>query len=148
VTCGDYRLVEGNPSKEDYQRLRAAVGWSPFEPEATERGLRNDLFGVTLLHGADVVGCGRIVGDGAVYFYLQDIIVLPEHQKRGLGALIMDAVMAFIEREAAPGSFVGLMAAVGVEGFYERYGFRRRSDQQPGMGLRWGAPPDEPFPQG
>jgi hypothetical protein len=29
------------------------------------------------------------------------------------------------------------MAAVGVESFYERYGFRRRSDRQPGMFRVW-----------
>ncbi len=143
MTCGGYRLVEGNPSTGDYQRLRAAVGWSAFGSEAAERGLRNDLFGVTLLHDVEVVGCGRVVGDGAVYFYLQDIIVLPEHQTRGLGALIMDAVMAYLEREASPGCFVGLMAAVGAESFYERYGFRRRSEDQPGMFIRWGDPPPD-----
>ena len=143
MTCGDYRLVEGNPSTEDYQRLRAAVGWSPFQPDAASRGLRADLFGVALLHGSEVVGCGRVVGDGAVYFYLQDIIVLPEHRNRGLGALIMDAVMGFIQREAAPGAFIGLMAAEGVERFYEPYGFRRRGEEQPGMGLRWGDVPED-----
>lgn len=143
MTCGDYRLAERGPSVEDYLRLRAAVGWSRLQPEAAERGLATGLYGVMLFHGDEVVGCGRVVGDGGVYFYVQDVIVLPEHQKLGLGARIMDAVMAFIQREATTGCFIGLMAAVGVEGFYERYGFRRRPDDRPGMFMTWGAPPGE-----
>jgi len=66
---------------------------------------------VVVLRGGEFVGCGRVVGDGGLYFYLQDIALLPEHQGRGLGAAIMDAVMAYLERTARRGAFIGLMAA-------------------------------------
>jgi len=81
----------------------------------------------------DAVGCGRVVGDGGVYFYVQDVIVLPELQGLGWGARIMDAVMRYLDASAPPGSFIGLMAAKDVEGFYRRYGFDRRPDDRPGM---------------
>ncbi|MCR5501527.1 MAG: GNAT family N-acetyltransferase [Lachnospiraceae bacterium] len=32
----------------------------------------------------EVVGMGRLVGDGVMYWYLQEIVVLPEYQGRGI----------------------------------------------------------------
>ena len=134
---GTYQLVERDPTVQEYQRLRRAVGWGDMTDEGVAAGLPNALFSIVLELDGEAVGCGRIVGDGGLYFYLQDIIVLPEHQGRGQGATIMDEVMAYLERTCRPGAFVALMAAVGAETFYERYGFRRRSDQQPGMYRVW-----------
>jgi GNAT superfamily N-acetyltransferase len=133
-----YAVVERDPTVEEYQRLRRAVGWGEMTDEGVAAGLPNALFSVVLEHDGEAVGCGRVVGDGGLYFYLQDVIVLPEHQGRGQGAALMDAVMAYLGRACRPGAFVGLMAAVGAEPFYERYGFRRRPDRQPGMFRVWG----------
>ena len=134
---GLYELVERDPTVEEYQRLRGAVGWGAMADEGVAVGLPNALYSVVLELGGEAVGCARIVGDGGLYFYLQDVIVLPEHQRRGQGARLMDALMAYVERSARPGAFIGLMAAVGSEPFYERYGFRRRSEQTPGMFRVW-----------
>ena len=134
----EYRLLEMLPSISDYRRLRAAVGWSELAPEAMEPGLERSLYSVCVCRGEEVVGCGRVVGDGAVYFYIQDVIVLPEHQGRGLGARIMGRIMAYLDGHAHQNSFIALMAAKGAEGFYERYGFARRPPDRPGMVLIWG----------
>jgi GNAT superfamily N-acetyltransferase len=61
---------------------------------------------------------GRVVGDGGIYFYVQDVIVVPEWQRRGIGSEIMNAIMAFVGSNASPGAFVGLMAARGAAQFY------------------------------
>jgi GNAT superfamily N-acetyltransferase len=134
----EYRLIEMLPSISDYRRLRAAVGWSELPPEATKKGLESSLYSVCVRRGEEVVGCGRVVGDTAVYFYIQDVIVLPEHQGRGLGARIMGRIMAYLDGHAHRNSFIALMAAKGAEGFYERYGFARRPPDRPGMVLIWG----------
>ncbi len=66
-------------------------------------------------------------------FYLQDIIVLPAFQGKGLGKRIMTAVMAYIEAYAHLGVFIGLIAAKGVEDFYTQFGFSVRPPQRSGM---------------
>ena len=134
---GAFELVERDPTVEEYQRLRGAVGWGEMTDEGVAAGLPNALYSIVLEMDGEAVGCARIVGDGGVYFYLQDVIVLPEHRGRGQGARLMGALMGYLERSARPGAFIGLMAAVGAEPFYERYGFRRRSEQQPGMFRVW-----------
>jgi ribosomal protein S18 acetylase RimI-like enzyme len=134
----EYILVERPPTFEEYQRLREAVGWGSVDVEATEVGLRNALFSVSVTYKDEVIGCGRVVGDGGIYFYIQDIIVLPEFQGRGLGRRIMDAVMGYLSSHAHSNAFIGLMAAKGVSGFYEKYGFADRPPDRPGMFRIWG----------
>ena len=126
-------LVERAPTPDEYRRLRASVGWNEVDPDGVVAGLSRSLYSVVLERDGDAVGCGRVVGDGGIYFYLQDVIVLPELQGQGWGARIMEAVMRYVEAAARPGSFIGLMAAKDAEGFYLRYGFERRADDRPGM---------------
>lgn len=133
----NFETVEREPTVSEYQRLRRAVGWSEVTDDGVEAGLKNSLYSVVLLSGGETVGCGRVVGDGGLYFYIQDIIVLPEYQGSGLGRLIMDKVIDYLRSRAERGAFVGLMAAKGVAEFYERYGFKVRPEDAPGMGMKW-----------
>jgi GNAT superfamily N-acetyltransferase len=133
----EYTLVERSPGVEEYQRLRAAVGWTRMDVRAMEISLRNALFSVCAVTKGEVIGCGRVVGDGGIYFYIQDIMVLPEFQRKGIGKRIMGAVMDYLKDHAHPNAFVGLMAAKGVSTFYERYGFTERPPDAPGMFLYW-----------
>ncbi len=132
-----FMLVERVPTLEEYQKLRKAVGWWDVDTRATRIGLHNSLFSVCVIFENEVVGCGRVIGDGGIYFYIQDIIVLPGFQGKGIGKCIMDAIMDYLEENAHSDAFVGLMAAKGVSGFYERYGFTERSSDSPGMFRRW-----------
>ena len=134
----EFTLVERAPTAREYQRLHQAAGWSNVDLESTELGLRNALFSVCLLHRDQAIGCGRVIGDGGIYFYIQDVILLPEYQGRGLGRRIMDAVMGYLKAHAKPNAFIGLMAATGVSGFYEKYGFSPREADRPGMSRIWG----------
>jgi GNAT superfamily N-acetyltransferase len=132
-----YELIERDPTVQEYQRFRHAVGWSDMTDEGVATGLPNALFSVVLELDGEAVGCGRVVGDGGLYFYIQDVIVEAEHRGQGLGSRIMDAVMTYLERTARPGAFVGLIAARDIAPFYETYGFRARPERQPGMFRVW-----------
>jgi GNAT superfamily N-acetyltransferase len=133
----EFRFIERPPEAADYRRLRRSVGWEDLEEEAVIAGLRNALYSLTVVFRGETVGCGRVVGDGAIYFYIQDVIVEPGLQGRGLGRCIMDRVMGFIRHNARHNSFIGLMAASGAARFYERYGFKERPDDRPGMWFMW-----------
>jgi GNAT superfamily N-acetyltransferase len=132
-----FELRERPPTVEEYRRLRDAVGWGSMSDEGLEAGLASALYSCVILFDDRAVACGRVIGDGAMYFYVQDVIVLPEFHGRGLGARVMDGVERYLEGVARPGAFIGLMAAQNVEGFYERYGFQRRPDDRPGMYRVW-----------
>jgi ribosomal protein S18 acetylase RimI-like enzyme len=134
----DLRVVERVPPVEDYQRLRRSVGWGEIADEVAAAGLERSLVSFCLVDADDaVLGVGRVVGDGNVYFYVQDVIVEAGVRGRGHGRALMDAVMAYLREHASPGAFVGLMAASGAAAFYETFGFERRGSDRPGMWITW-----------
>ena len=51
---------------------------------------------------------GRIVGDGALFLYIQDVLVRPSLQGGGLGDSIMERLMTWLGRSAPDRAFVGL----------------------------------------
>lgn len=106
-----YILIERIHDVEKYQNLRAKTGWGCKNPEATKTALDNSLFSVCVMLENDVIGFGRVIWEGGIYLYIQDVIVLPEYQKQGVGRFIMDAIMDYLKTHSLPGTFVGLMAA-------------------------------------
>ena len=127
-------LIENRKIKVDeFQQMRATTGWAMLEDSVVERGLEKDLHSVCVSYNGKLIGIGRVIGDGAMYFYIQDIIVIPEYQKKGIGNLIMENIEDYIQKNTFNNSFIGLMAANGVKGFYNRYGFVERTDNRPGM---------------
>ncbi|RDZ44279.1 N-acetyltransferase [Haloferax sp. Atlit-10N] len=150
----DYRLVPEFPDPETYVALRDAAGMPPRSLAAAERGVPNTTFGVRVVfdggdrdgdadvaRGGDdsdelVVGMGRLVGDGGTVFQVVDVAVHPDHQGRGLGTRVMDALVDYLDREAPPSAFVNLLAD--VDGYYERWGFEPTAPASKGMFLRVG----------
>jgi GNAT superfamily N-acetyltransferase len=131
----EYQIVERIPTVEEYLALREAVGWERLNEQMTARALANALFSVCLLHNGKVIGCGRVIGDGGLHFYLQDIMVQPAYQGKGLGKRLMRAILAYLDEHALPGAFIGLMAANGKSSFYKQFGFAVRPPERPGMFL-------------
>ena len=116
-------LIERFPDAPTYRAMRVAGGMSPKTEDAAERGLRNTLYGVSALHHGDVVGMGRIVGDGGCFFVVVDIVVAPEWQGRGLGKRIMAALDAWLRANAPESAYVHLAADGDAKYLYEKFGF-------------------------
>ncbi len=95
----------------------------------------NSLFHVAVYFEDQLVGMGRVVGDGIMYFYVQDIVVLPDYQGLGIGALIMLNIENYLSSTAIKGSTIGLLAAKGKEAFYARYGYITRPNASLGHGM-------------
>jgi predicted N-acetyltransferase YhbS/uncharacterized glyoxalase superfamily protein PhnB len=126
------RIVERLPSVDEFAELTRSVGWNPSDPATSALALRNSLYGVVALDTREtddgrVVGAIRVVGDGAKFFYVQDVMVRPGLQHLRIGSAMMESVMAWLKRSAPRGAFIGLFTGKG--GFYERYGF------QSGLGM-------------
>lgn len=120
-----YELKEEIPSVDDYINIRLAAGLSRKSEEAATIGLRNSLFGVVVYLHDKPVGIGRVIGDGGCFFEITDMAVLPEHQKQGLGAMIMNTLVNYLHNNAPSTAYVSLMADHGTPHFYEKFGFTR-----------------------
>lgn len=123
----EYTLIDNNLKAEDFLRLKVATGFRDRPIALVEKALQNSLFDVTAVAGGKVIGMGRLVGDGAMYWYLQEIIVLPKYQNKGIGTAIVNRLLDYVSDHTQSGDFtsVGLTAAEGKEGFYERFGFSK-----------------------
>jgi GNAT superfamily N-acetyltransferase len=141
-----YRVEQRPPTVPELRALHTAVGWEslPDDDEALARGLADSKFAAVVTAAGEAVACVRLVGDGGIYFYVQDLIVRPEHQGRGLGDRLMAALWRHLGEHAARSAFVGLMTAEGKAEFYERWGFAVRPPGRPGMALGWD--PEDPPP--
>lgn len=124
-----YRLTERLPTTEEYRTICTAVGWQDvMNFGAAPAALARSVHAVVAEHHGTAVGMGRLVGDGAIYFYVQDVAVLPEHQGRGIGRRIVAELVAWARRHAPDHTFLGLFAAAGTDGFYHQHGFERHEE--------------------
>ena len=121
------------PTVDEYFEIRKTTNWWDVNKTAAEKALEASLFSVVAVENEYVVGFGRIVGDGGLYFYIQDLIVRPEFQNKGIGKSLMSEIMDFIKTNAKTGAFVGLMAAKGIAEYYKTFGFQTRDSDAPGM---------------
>lgn len=129
----EYQLTVRLPEVHVYCKLRRECGLSQRSREAVEKGLPNTLFGVLVNRSEDVVGMGRIIGDGGCCFEVVDVAVLPAHQGRGLGAAIMESLVAWLRDHAPASSVVTLIADGEAFRLYERFGFRAAQPHSQGM---------------
>lgn len=120
-----FELIDNILTAEDFVRLKVATGFMDRPLEQAGRAIKNGLFNVSAVSEGKIVGMGRLVGDGAMYWYLQEIIVLPEYQGKGIGKAIVSHLIEHIEKTVVPGTSVevGLTAVIGKEPFYEKFGF-------------------------
>ena len=123
----EYYLKENELTAKDFIRLKVATGFRDRPIEQVEKALENNLCDVIAVCNDEVIGMGRLVGDGVMYWYLQEIIVLPEFQGKGIGTRIVDRLLEYIKDNTTPGTFVsiGLTAATGKDTFYEKFGFSK-----------------------
>ena len=131
-------LVENDITIEEYKYLRSKVGWNMLSDKQSESALANSIFNVKALDDdGNIIGMGRIVGDGAVICYIQDLIVIPEAQGKRVGSMIIDRLIEYVKsiKEDGTTMMLCLMCAKGREPFYEKHDFiaRPTSDLGPGM---------------
>jgi len=124
MTTRDHSFADRVPTASEHRALAEAVGWRhAFDWDAMPASLAASPGGVVAHHRDEVVGMGRLVGDGVFYFYVQDVAVHPDHQGRGLGSEILRRLVDQVDALAPPRGFVGLFAAGSSASLYARHGF-------------------------
>ncbi|MDW4191679.1 GNAT family N-acetyltransferase [Staphylococcus saprophyticus] len=121
----------------DYRNLRKVAGLSEKSQKAAEKGISNACFNVTIYHGTDLIGMGRVIGDGGTAFQIIDIAVNPEFQGQGYGKTIMSHIMSYVENEAEEGTYVSLMADYPADQLYAQYGFITTEPHSCGMYIKF-----------
>ena len=81
--------------EEEILPLYASVGWTAYTdaPEVLHRGFERSLLTLAAYEGETLAGLVRAVGDGETIVLVQDLLVFPQYQRRGIGTALMRAMM-------------------------------------------------------
>lgn len=122
------------PTPEEFRALYLATGWGTPTEDHCGRALAGS-WAVCSARESDgsLVGVGRLVSDGAMHAYINEMIVREDARGREVGAEILRLLVG--AARAAGISQVQLFAARGRAPFYARHGFVARPDDAPGMDL-------------
>jgi len=134
-------LAEESPSAAEYRELRSGAGWGDIDESVARQTVGAACYTITLRRQGKLIGLARVMGDGALYFFLADLIVDSSFRGEGLGDRLMRAVTDYFDRSAKPGASIMLIPLRGGESFYERFGFARCPDGPFGTGMRYATAP-------
>jgi len=137
-----YTISHATSSVATYRYLRRSGGLWDKTAEACAIGLPRSLFCVQVLCDPPfsatsalapketeeqpdprAVAMGRLTGDGGLSVHVVDIVVVPFHQGRGLGKLVMRELMRWIAENVPECAYVSLVAAGESRKLYELFGF-------------------------
>jgi ribosomal protein S18 acetylase RimI-like enzyme len=124
------------PAAAEYLALRVAAGLSAMSEEGAATGLPASWCSVCVRAGGELIGMGRVVGDGGLFLFVVDIAVAPAWQGQGWGRRIMAALMEQVHARASARTMVGLIADGTAYRLYEQFGFKRVAPAAHGMLLR------------
>ena len=128
-------MVHRLPSWQEFNTLRQSCGWQTFSAEIAAGALSNSLYCVVAEDNSRTIGMGRLVGDGLIYVYVQDVLVLPEYQRLGIGSRMMSEMFNWMDENVPDNTNIGLFASKGRENFYRAFGFLDRPNERFGAGM-------------
>ena len=121
----EIKLVRTVPV-EQLQALYQDAGWWQDDYKITDDFLHRIPENSALFAGAflekKLIGMGRALSDLCSDAYIQDVVVLSAHQKRGVGALIVTFLIQELKKRGV--DWIGLIGEPGTREFYEKLGFR------------------------
>ncbi len=123
---------------EQFIGLWESVWGGAPSPEQTRLAMEHTLFRVSVFDGEKIVAMARMIGDMGLDYYIKDVIVRPEYQRRGIGRLLINELLGFIAKNGVPGTeiFVELCAMPDKIPFYEKFGFSSNEAQRLRMMLK------------
>jgi ribosomal protein S18 acetylase RimI-like enzyme len=120
----EYRVYH----EEEILSLYDSVGWSAYtkQPENLKSGFMNSLLTLAAYEDDQLTGIIRTVGDGHTIVFIQDILVFPQHQRKGIGtALVKDILKRYAHVRQIQLATDNTPKTVA---FYRSLGFREMSE--------------------
>ena len=112
-------------------------GWNEeYQLNADEmhQSINSSWYIVSAYDGDRLVGFGRILSDRRMHALITEMIVLPGYRGHGIGKQILKMLTdVCLENDVRD---IQLFAAIGKVEFYEKYGYKRRPEDGPGMEIK------------
>ena len=82
-------------NEQEILHLYDSVAWTNYtsNPSMLANAYEHSLKALGAYDEDKLIGMIRVVGDGYSMVYIQDIIVLPEYQRKGIGTLLLQQIL-------------------------------------------------------
>ena len=128
----EIKLVDAVPV-DQLVALYQDAGWWQDDYKITDDFLRLIPERSALFAGAflkkKLIGMGRALSDLCSDAYIQDVVVLSDYQKCGVGSMIVRFLIDELKKKGV--DWIGLIGEPGTGSFYENLGFRQMKDYIP-----------------
>lgn len=100
--------------------LREAVGWNRMENEY-KNPLMTSYYHIAAYEDNKLIGYIDCVSNGVTDAYIQDLMVCPDHQGKGVGTELMNKMIEQLKEKHI--YMISVVYEEGLKPFYERFGF-------------------------
>ncbi|WP_433941263.1 GNAT family N-acetyltransferase [Paenibacillus lautus] len=127
-------ITEEVPQLKEYIDLRFDAGLPEVEESIAETALNRSLLSVLVRDGNDrLIGMGRVIGDGALYFQLVDVMAAVSYRDQGLEESIVSELLGRLKKIAPGGAEVTVITDVPGIKLYQHAGFKLLYPERYGM---------------
>ena len=128
---------ENKLDADTYLYLRKQVNFKSLTYNQANRAIENSAYSITVYNEDKPIAMGRIVGDGAVVSYIQDLIVIPSAQGEKIGSKLLEKLIEYVQSITEEGTemLLCLMCTKGRESFYKHHNFVERPTDNLGPGM-------------
>lgn len=100
--------------------LRESVGWSRMEKEYGNP-LISSYYHIAVYEDDELIAYIDSVSNGVTDAYIQDLMVRPDHQGKGIGTELMNKMIGYLKEKHI--CMISVIYEKSLEPFYERFGF-------------------------
>lgn len=106
---------------EQMCHLRKSVGWNELKTLMSKPSM-NNLFNIVCTENNKMIGFLSVVSNNVTDAYIQDVMVVPEFQRKGIGTELMNLAIAEIKTRGIYMISV-IYGEENLRPFYEKFGF-------------------------
>lgn len=83
-------------NKSEILPLYQSVGWKAYTdaPDVLARAFSHSTIALAAYSGEELVGMLRAVGDGETILFIQDLLIHPDFQRKGVGSALVKEFLA------------------------------------------------------
>ena len=126
------RPVDQTDRSQITRLYKEAGWWSPAndrQPEFVDKIAENSYCFVGAFCDGEMIGMGRVLSDGISDAYIQDVTVLRDHRRRGIGGRIIAHLLGKLQADRI--EWIGLIGEPGTGEFYTKLGFKKMKGSEP-----------------